>query len=221
MKRREGKSIYFLSGIGTSQRGNYFGSAMEDIVSRYRAAGIGPIHVQDLYPYGIVDGVAKRDFFRFLAYQAMQVSRDMYVRYRRNEGGLRAFKRLREDYDATGSGPIILIGHSGGGVAAYKTAKLLMDRNYPVESVILVGTPVQGIAGDWQNKVRCLGKAGRFGDPVTWWGRPCIGAPRNRATVDIVGGHPDYFCKDAIDINGVSNLSKVMDVIWGWLGPTD
>jgi len=212
-----GKSIYFLSGIGMLQVGDYFAGAKKDIVNRYKAVGIDPVHVGDFYPYGIMDGIPKRESFRFLARQALKVSRDMYRRYRRNPGGLYAFRKIRADYDMYGTGPIILIGHSGGGVAAYKTAKLLADRGYPVERVFLVGAPVQGIASDWQSKVFCLEKAGRLGDPVTWLGKPCIGSPRQRATVDIVGGHTHYFSMDAVDREGVSNLNKVMDKIWGWL----
>lgn len=214
-----GKSIYFLSGIGMLQVGDYFAGAKQDIVNRYKAVGIDPVHVCDFYPYGYMDGVPKRESLRFLARQALKVSRDMYRRYRRNPGGLHAFRQIRADYDAHGTGAIVLIGHSGGGVAAYKTAKLLADRGYPVERVFLVGAPVQGIASDWQSKVHCLEKAGRFGDWVTWWGKPCIGSPRQRATVDIVGGHTHYFSMDAVDSEGVSNMAKVMDKIWGWLAP--
>ncbi len=123
------------------------------------------------------------------------------------------------DYEKNGGGEIVLIGHSGGGVVAYGTAKMLHERGYPVDGVILVGSPELWIADDWQERVHSIRKAGRFGDPVTWWGRPCPGAPRCCETVDIVGGHPDYFRSEMKDASGISNLSKTMDGIWKWLRP--
>ncbi len=215
------KSVYFLSGIGTWRSGNLFGPAMADIVRRYAAVGITPVHVRDIYPYGWMDDVPMKRFYRFLARQALRVSRDMYVKYYRNAGGYRAFREIRKDYDRCGGGSLVLIGHSGGGVAAYKTAKLLEDRGYTVEQVILVGAPVHSIASDWQGKVKSLRKAGRIGDYVTWWGRPCIGAPRKSEPVVIRGGHTDYFRTDLLDEEGRSNMSLVMDKVWSWLQPKE
>ena len=213
------KSVYFLSGIGTWKSGNPFGAAMADLVRRYTAAGLSPVRVRDIYPYGWMDDVPTKRFRRFLARQALKVSRDMYVKYYRNAGGHRAFREIRRDYDREGGGEIVLIGHSGGGVAAYKTAKLLADRGYPVEQAILVGAPMHSIASDWQGRVKLLRKAGPIGDYVTWWGRPCIGAPRELQTVAIRGGHTDYFRKDLVDAEGRSNVTLVMDRIWRWLRP--
>ncbi|MEO3946146.1 thioesterase domain-containing protein [Gorillibacterium sp. CAU 1737] len=213
------KSIYFLSGIGTWRSGDLFGGAMKDIAARYASVGIAPVHVRDIYPYGWMDDVPLKQFYRFLARQALRVSHDMYVRYTRNRGGHRAFREIRKDYEEAGGGPIVLIGHSGGGVAAYKTAKLLTDRGYTVEAVIHIGTPTHSIADDWQDRVWTLRKAGRIGDGITWWGRPCIGAPRQSAVVAIRGGHTDYFRTDRTDAEGRSNLTLVMDKVWGWLKP--
>jgi len=213
------KSVYFLSGIGTWRSGNPFGAAMAEIARRYTSLGVSPVHVRDIYPYGWVDDVPAERLRRFIARQALKVSRDMYVNYYRNAGGHRAFREIRRDYDRHGGGGIVLIGHSGGGVAAYKTAKLLEDRGYRVEQVILVGAPMHSIAADWQGRVKLLRKAGRIGDCVTWWGRPCFGAPREAQTVVIRGGHTDYFRTDLADAEGRSNVTLVMDRIWQWLQP--
>ncbi|WNQ12143.1 hypothetical protein MJA45_03585 [Paenibacillus aurantius] len=214
-------SVYFLSGIGTWESGRMFAGAMRDIMERYRSEGYAFVHVRDLYPYGSMDGVHSKRFYRHLAKQALKVSRDMYVRYERNIGGRLAYEKIKADYDQYGSGDIILIGHSGGGIAAYNTAQLLSDDGYRVARVILVGAPEQWIHKDWHNRVHALRKAGRIGDWVTWLGKPCFGAPKVSDEVNIVGGHTDYFRWDKVDDNGVSNLQKVMDRIWQWLRPRD
>lgn len=219
MDEAKAKTIYFLSGIGTWREGNMFSYAMDDVASRYQLEGFDRIHTLDLYPYGSMDNVPPRNRFRKLARQAAKVSRDMYARYHRNEGGRRAFLEIVEDYDRIGEGEIILIGHSGGGVAAYNTSQLLSEQGYPVDQVILVGSPEQWISKEWQNRVHSLRKTGRFGDLVTWWGRPCFGAPKQNDVVPILGGHPDYFRKDLVDESGIPNVTKVMDKIWQWIRP--
>jgi hypothetical protein len=166
-----------------------------------------------------VDGVAKSGFKHFLARQALAVSLDMLARYNRNRGGKRAFSPIMEDYENHGGGGIVLIGHSGGGVAAYGAGKMLHDRGFPVEKIILVGCPGLRIADDWQERVRSIRKAGRLGDPVTWLRIPFPGAPRNQAAVNIVGWHREYFRRDLADEGGVSNLAKTMNIIWEWIKP--
>jgi pimeloyl-ACP methyl ester carboxylesterase len=212
------KSVYFLSGIGTWQSGNMFGPAMADIAKRYADAGFHPVHVRDLYPYGTMDGIPRNRLRNFLFSQAMKVNRDLFVKHTANAGGRYAYREIRRDLERTGDSGIVLIGHSGGGIAAYKAARLLEDDGIPVENIVLVGSPVPVVAKRWQDRVHILRKAGRFGDWIT-----LLGKPRLRLTPDeevpIVGGHPDYFCPAKVDAEGVSNLSKVMDRIWNWVRP--
>ncbi len=214
MNREGEKSVYFLSGIGTWKAGNFFSGAMKDLTERYRVAGVRKVHTADFYPYGFMDDVLANGYSRFIARQALAVSRDMYARYLRNRGGKRAFDFIVEDYEAAGCGEIVLIGHSGGGVAAYAAGKMLHDKGYSIDKVIMVGSPEVWIAEDWQNRVCRVHKAGRLGDPITWFGKPSPGAPRIRSAVNIVGGHPDYFRWNSFDQDGVSNLAKTMDAIW-------
>jgi pimeloyl-ACP methyl ester carboxylesterase len=217
--RPNSKSVFFLSGIGTWQSGNMFGPAMADIAERYTVAGYRSVFIRDLYPYGTLDGIPQHRLRNFLVSQIVKVNRDLFANHRANEGGRFVYREILRNLESDRSG-IVLIGHSGGGIAAYKAARLLEDDGISVEKVIMVGSPVPVVARNWEERVRFLRKAGRFGDWIT-----LLGKPRLRTLPDeevrIVGGHTHYFCPVKVDADGISNLTKVMDRIWNWVRPQE
>ncbi|MEB3104090.1 RHS repeat-associated core domain-containing protein, partial [Ferviditalea candida] len=216
-------SVYFLAGVGTWQSGDMFKAAKEDIIKRYQDMGYDKIHVADVYPYGTMEECGcDQDATKQMAYtilQALVVNNDMDTPYKYTVGGNNAFESIKEDYDYFGGGDIVLIGHSGGGIAAYDAAQLLNDAGYNVSFIVQVGSPKEPIKKKWRDKVGYIEKKGFFGDGITAWGMTYFQRPGYIASVDIVGGHPYYFDPNMKDDNGVSNLSKTMDQIWDWIKP--
>lgn len=207
-------SVYFIAGISTWASGNMFGHAMMDIAERYRRAGWDCIHTEDLYPYGTMDNIPREAVRKTVYRQMWHVFQDMYQQAEHSPRAAFLNRAVRKHYGSAGEGDIVLIGHSGGGIAAYLAARLLRKQGYPIRHVIQVGSPGGIIHSDWRDDVYCLRQAGWIGDMVTWWRFPFAGTASRRETVAIEGGHPFYFCPQTKDKAGVDNLSKVMDKIW-------
>ncbi|GIP34603.1 hypothetical protein [Paenibacillus sp. J2TS4] len=209
-------TAYFVAGIGTWRSGNTFGSAMQLLQERFRQEGRGEIHTAALYPYGVMDHLPRHMVRWTMFRQALQVIYDMYRRPERSPAILRLTQEIRQDYGINGSGDIVLIGHSGGGVAAYGAARLLSEQGYSVPHVIQVGSPECHVRQEWRERVYRLRQPG-WSDWATWWRFSLFRPPLRRDTVAIEKGHPYYFCSATKDKEGVSNLSKVMDKIWSGL----
>jgi hypothetical protein len=213
---RSAVSIYFAAGINVWRRGEMFRHAINELETRCRTAGMNRIRVNTFYPYGYVDDVPEPRRKRFSTQQAAAVFADMLKHAAATRGGRYLYDAIRGDYDSEGGGDIVLIGHSAGGVASYKAALLLEEAGYPVARVIMVGAPQLPIHKSFRDRVYALEYTGLLGDFVCRCGFHWFRRPRERVRLPLVNGHPFYFCPSHKDQDGVSNLSKVVDKIWGW-----
>jgi pimeloyl-ACP methyl ester carboxylesterase len=178
-----------------------------------------------LFPYG--------DHTHNVWRQLFEVGADL-VRLpgRRRSGGREAAEEIRR---RSAGKPVLLIGHSGGGVAAYQAAVRLMEESVvPDFRVVQVGCPKVPIRAEYREKVSyftAVDDKGRMRDPVTmlgsWSGirRDSRGVPRwDRrkyapgyiGRVEIVGGHEHYFRNDADCVHPVrgANLTMTLESIW-------
>ncbi|MFK7691305.1 hypothetical protein [Paenibacillus sp. HJGM_3] len=211
-------SVYFAAGISMLSTTDMFREAMRHVESRYKSGGCSKVRVQTFFPYGTLDHLpTKSGQLRFIAGQAFTVGRDIYRQPKDTVGGRTLYREIRNDYDTENGGSIVLIGHSGGGIASYKAAQLLGEEGYPVMKVFMVGSPQIAICPSCRDKVFAIEHGGRFGDWISrsafHWFRPA----KVRARIPIRGGHRHYFCNQSKDENNVSNMDKVMDFIWGWI----
>ncbi len=213
-------SVYFAAGISISRKNENFRDAMQDIERRCHSEGINRVRVNTFYPYGYIDDVPMSRHKRFVIGQAAVVFSDMLKRAAKTSGGRSLYSDIRTDYDAEGGGNIVLIGHSGGGVASYKAGLLLEEAGYPVTNIIMVGSPELPIRKNFRDRVYALENSGRWGDLVCRCGFDLFKPPRDRVRLPIVSGHPYYFCNQSKDENNVSNMNKVLNTIWGWVNPT-
>ncbi|WP_010272680.1 esterase/lipase family protein [Paenibacillus senegalensis] len=207
-------SVYFVAGISTWKSGDMFGPAMKHIKERYRNNGWNCSHTEALYPYGTMDDIPREQLKPTIRKQMWHVFQDMYQPAERSPRAAYLSRIIRKHYGSSGEGEILLIGHSGGGIAAYLAARMLRKQGYPVRHVVQVGSPGGYIHAEWRDDVYCLRESG---DVVTWWRLPFIGSASRRDVVQIEGGHPLYFCDQTKDKDGCDNLTKVMDKIWGRL----
>ncbi|XEC97380.1 hypothetical protein AB6A23_12960 [Paenibacillus tarimensis] len=217
---RASLSVYFAAGISITRKNDVFQDAMKDIERRCHCEGINRVRINTFYPYGYIDDVPVSRHKRFIFGQAAVVFADMLTKASMTSGGQSLYHDIRKDYDADGGGNIVLIGHSGGGVASYKAGLLLEEAGYPVSDIIMVGSPKIPIRKTFRDRVYALEHSGRWGDLVCRIGFHLFRPPRDRVRLPIVDGHPSYFCNESKDENDVSNMSKVLDTIWGWLQPT-
>lgn len=213
-------SVYFAAGISIAREKDVFRDAMQDIERRCHCAGINRVRIHTFYPYGCTDNVQIPRRKRFVIGQAASVFTDMLKKPAKTIGGRSLYSDIRTDYDAAGGGKIVLIGHSGGGVASYKAGLLLEEAGYPVTEIIMVGSPELPIRKCFRDRVYALENSDRWGDLVCRCGFNLFKPPRDKVRLPIVSGHPFYFCNQTKDENNVSNMSKVLDTIWDWMSPT-
>lgn len=188
------------------------------------------VRSQLLFPYG--------DWSASLLRQIRQVRGDLTRRkgggHLRNSGGQR-LSALLEDGHGRDIDKLLLIGHSGGGVAAVHAA-CEWSRLYPHLDIRIaqVGSPRAPIPDDWRDRVHYIyavePKRGRIKDPIcligSWggWERGQYGlplwnaslhAPVKRTALPIIGGHADYFRdRDPFrDSAGQTNLERVSAVL--------
>ncbi|MWV42728.1 alpha/beta hydrolase [Paenibacillus sp. HJL G12] len=123
--------VCFIAGILTYR--NNFEAAAYEISKRYRNAKILMI-----FPYGMADGTHRSSLIRFVARQFSQVGYDLtHERSRRVTNVAQLIREQRADADQ-----LILIGHSAGGVIAYRVG-LKMEKEYDFRTVqvFAVGCP--------------------------------------------------------------------------------
>jgi hypothetical protein len=191
-----------------------------------------------LLPYG--------DWSRHAVPQLWEIRLDMGRRPNRSvrsTGGRRVLQAIDEEERAAGSlepHRRILVGHSGGGVAAVHAAQMLWERDGGEPCpVVLIGSPRIRIPERLRAStlyVQAAGRtAGRSSDPVARLGsfggwtvsdrsrlpvwQAGKHAPGRAVSVPVVGGHADYF-RDRppfVDREGRSNLDRLLDVVWPWL----
>jgi hypothetical protein len=224
METHDGYDIYLLAGVAT--RPGFFTDCerrLTELCSEQGWAGSG-IHI--LYPYG--------DYSRSLARQIHEVRRDLLRRRKRYIGGTAAAGEVRT---AASGRQIVLIGHSGGGVAAYHAGRLLLEEGVvPDCRIVQIGSPRVRIAEEHRDKVSyfyAVNGEGKRNDRVTrlgsWGGfrRSSYGvpvwdsyryAPGHIDAIPVVGGHADYFRGCAPFVHeDVTNLQRTIGSVWQWL----
>lgn len=207
-------SVYFAAGISMRRKSVMFLEAMRHIEERYKTKGYTSVRVQCFFPYGTLDHVPESKRHTFIAGQAFTVGLDIYRKAGYTVGGQALYRDISLNYDRLSGGAIVLIGHSGGGIASYKAAQLLNENGYPVNRVFMVGSPEIPICASCRDKVFAIEHGGQWGDWISrssfHWFQPA----KVRVRIPIRGGHHQYFCNKSKDENNVSNLEKVMDFIW-------
>lgn len=182
-----------------------------------------------LFPYG--------DYSRKLWRQVWEVRSDLTRLLLPSRIGARAMIRdLERSY--TG-GPVLLLGHSGGGVAACRAARLLLEQGISADDirVVQIGSPRVPVPDELQESSAyfyALDGRGRPDDPVTrlgsWggWLRLPGGIPAwNRMRyapgyvrgLPVIGGHTNYFRHQLpyVDGDSRSNLDKTIGAVADWL----
>lgn len=123
--------VCFFAGVLTYH--NNFEAAASEIAKRYRN-----VKILTCFPYGAANGITGFSFTRLLAKQLTQVSYDLYHNQSKRVTSL---SQIIRDH-AKASDRLILIGHSAGGVVAYRTG-LLLEEKYGFQhlQVFAVGCP--------------------------------------------------------------------------------
>lgn len=123
--------VCFFAGVLTYR--NNFEAAASEIAKRYRN-----VKILTVFPYGTANGKARFSFIRLLTKQLTQVSYDLYHSQSKRVTSL---SQIIHDH-AKAADHFILIGHSAGGVIAYRTG-LLLEEKYGFQhlQVFAVGCP--------------------------------------------------------------------------------
>ncbi|SFT21502.1 hypothetical protein [Paenibacillus sp. BC26] len=231
-------SLYLLSGLATApQFMESFRAALHAILTR---EGYEVCASQLLFPYG--------DWSRNVIPQLWEIGRDMRLSpqgAKRSIGGRRVVADIQAGRLRRGQhgGRTILIGHSGGGVAAVQAAKLLLEQEGGAPSpVVMIGSPRCRIAEELRQSVlfvhataeselasdRAVDTISRLGTFGGWargrrgflpvW-QPDKHGPAGACGVPIIGKHADYFREHAPYTNrmGLSNQWLTLQAVWGWL----
>lgn len=218
--------LYCLAGVATAP--GFMDGLRAAWVDRFERGG-WQVHAELVYPYG--------DWSRHWSRQLPEALSDLRLREasRRSGrgGGAPAFERIAGTY--TG-GPLLLLGHSAGGLAALAVAERLTGMGH-APRVVQIGSPRCAVSGPLRRDVLYLYAAnarGRSVDPITWlggwggWERGRFGVPRWNARryapaavqgLPIRGGHPDYFraAPPFLGPDGRSNLELTSEAIGSWL----
>ncbi|WP_042170813.1 hypothetical protein [Paenibacillus gorillae] len=221
-------SIYLLAGVATTQTA--FNECRDKLDRLFRSDGLEPfIHI--LHPYGD----ASRNLYR----QIVEVGSDLSNRIGIGRVGAKAaFRKIIEtlrDEDE----PTLLIGHSGGGIAAYQAGRMLHNQRLARNvRIVQVGSPRIAIQPDLKDRVsyfHSIDAEGKLNDPISrigswggWqaerggavprWNR-MKHAPVNVEGIPLIGGHAHYFRHQQpfIDQDAVCNLDKTIDRVRVWL----
>ena len=189
-----------------------------------------------LYPYG--------DYNRKLWKQVLDICIDFnFISKGAGIGGRRVKSTLTQALPQCGesSCKYLLIGHSGGGVAAYRLARYLHYKQHiSLEHirVVPIGSPKIRVASQFQSLIayiQAVDEQGKLKDPITrigHWGGLHLKRKENTKRwhankyaplavhgIPLIGGHADYFRINApfIDLELKSNLDYTFKVIESWL----
>jgi hypothetical protein len=232
--------MYVMAGVATAP---HFMEPLREALAQTLTGNGRHVHSRTIFPYG--------DWGTRLLRQLREIRYDLSLRpakYARSIGGNRILQELREspgtaDVDAADqsckAAPILLVGHSGGGLAAVHAADTLLHGGFAADvRIVMIGSPKCRIPEALQDRVLYLYAASRRrydrpGDPICRlgsWGGWHTGGPglprwrRNRhapahiAGLPLLGGHADYFRSRSpfMNADGESNLDVTMRSIWTW-----
>jgi len=217
--------VYLLAGIKTSE--SAFHTCRDRLQTSLSSMGMEPaIHI--LFPYG--------DSKRNVLKQIIEVRMDLSTRRRAGEIGGR--KALNDIKKSLGGRRVLLLGHSGGGIAAYHAARYMKQEDMVDDfRIVQIGSPRMKISQELRDKIsyfHSIDQQGMMNDPVTrigswggWsWSKGKLPswndskhAPGYVEGVSTVGGHADYFrhTEPFIDQESVCNLDKTMNRVDAWL----
>jgi len=223
--------LFLAAGMATSPR------FMEEAGKRL-AALLGErgwdARVMPLFPYG--------DRSRNRLAQIREIRHDVLLRpgrHARSVGGGRIAGAMRSAYRG---GMLLLVGHSGGAIAGLHAVQV-WDEPLQVHlaerlRLVMVGSPRSPVPSRLKPNTLHIGarrKGGGAGEPIlrlgTWGGwekvpgrrlprwNPDLYAPGTRRTIDLIGGHTDYFRSSPpyVDGEGKTNLDKLLECILEWL----
>lgn len=123
--------VCFFAGVLTYR--NNFEAAASEITKKY-----GNVKVVMIFPYGIANGTDGLSLIRLLAKQLTQVGYDLHHELSKR---VTTLSQIICDH-AENSDHLILIGHSAGGVIAYRTGLYLEEKyGFPQVQVFAVGCP--------------------------------------------------------------------------------
>ncbi|GGF95425.1 hypothetical protein [Paenibacillus abyssi] len=218
-------SIYLLAGVATAP--HFFHKCCETVEQLSRQSG-WKSRVRVLFPYG--------DNSRSVYAQVGEVAGDLTQRFTGFcVGGRYVAQQIRDTYEGE---PLILIGHSGGGAAAYQAIRILSkERKLGEYRIIQIGSPKVPIHPDYRRHVyyiHLVDVNGKFIDPITrlgsWGGWTASRfklpswnnrkyAPGHVEGLTLVGGHADYLRHDHpfVDTEQVSNMERTLGRAWQWL----
>ncbi|MFC4810299.1 hypothetical protein [Paenibacillus sp. GCM10023250] len=214
--------IYFMAGVGSSR--TIFAECVKELQRRYAESGRSS-RIRELFPYGD----HTHNFYR----QLLKVRCDLSRLGRTVQIGAKAVADQVRQLSA--GRPVLFIGHSGGGIAAYQTAVLLSrDGTIPDWRVVQVGSPRLRIRQEHAGKVHyvvAVNEKGECADFITrigswggfsrsryglpYWNRRKY-APMHIVPIATIGGHQYYFRKEAPFVHPErgSNLRMMTDMIW-------
>jgi hypothetical protein len=220
-------ALYLLAGVATAP--NFMEDFCSEMVQRFRQTG-WEVQVETLFPYG--------DWSRSLIKQIDEIRYDLVPGLSRRHspiGGRRVADAIKASYRG---GTLVIIGHSGGGVAGVHAAQILSrEGGIPVTKIVQIGSPKCAVPQAIRTSVFyvcAMNRKGQQTDPVTrlgsWGGwersrmgmprwNPRLSAPFHIMRVPIIGGHADYFRRKSPFINedGLSNLEITTNSVWAWL----
>jgi len=218
--------IYLLAGVATAE--SIFHMCEQKLEKICHEQGLEPV-IKSVFPYG--------NNSRSVVRQVFEVRSDLSNRMKAGRiGGQLAYKTIKESYRG---GRLLLIGHSGGGAAAYQAVKLLHEEGTKEDDfrVVQVGSPRTPIQRNYQKHVgyfHAIDGAGRMIDPISRigsWGGWRLSkyavpswdsfkyAPGYIEGLPTIGGHADYFrhSDPYLDEAKVCNLDKTINGVVGWL----
>jgi hypothetical protein len=221
--------LHTLAGFATSPNFlSEFQSRLADRIQLETGLTVAP---RMLYPYG--------DWTRNKVSQAWLIRRDLRLspdRYMRSIGGQYVLKALQHEDNGAVKPCVILIGHSGGGVAALHGAKLYFDSSPESRSIVIqMGAPKCPVPLSLRECVAyyyITRPKENYRDPITklgtWggWGRRHRGwpswnsfcySPGHIEGLPLAGGHPDYYRSYLALEGGKSNLEVSIDAVWSYL----
>lgn len=186
-----------------------------------------------LLPYG--------DWHRGKPQQLWEIYHDLRLypeTYKHSIGGNRMLHALDDDSEAMAGETCayVMVGHSGGGVAALHAASFLMHAQKRVLGIIQIGTPKCRIAEDLQAQTlyvrglfrNSVKQAKRWTvDPITRlgsWGsnrgvQKGLYPPGTIVDIPLIGRHPDYF-RTAVPFMQTekgANESIMYRTVWTWI----
>lgn len=210
--------VYMMTGMMSPT--GFFDSSAQQVAAQYPR-----VKIVYGYPYGVIDNLNPVEQGLLFAAQLkeIQVDRipvdDNIIWKQPNDRVRSTMDAIKANYDGTGK--VIVVGHSGGGVMAYKASYFLNKENFWVSKAFSVGSPKFPLTTDDFNS-RYVYIIGQNWDPVTsigvWQGSSGYqGLPGESLTVNLnpankrMDFHIRYFWHNPkwTDGNGVDHYNDV------------